>query len=62
MSRTKKGSKGAGYEYWSKRPGPTIPGKFAKTVTHKIERQQNKKLRKDEDDANGVDVPRGGER
>lgn len=61
MSRTKKGSKGGGYEYWSKRPGPAYPpGKWAKTVAHKIERQQNKKLRKDEDDgtpAAGVGGP-----
>ena len=60
MSRSKRGSKGSGFEYWSKRPGPSSPSKFSKTVTHKIERQRNKKLRKDESDESGVlEVPHG---
>jgi len=41
MSRTRKGSKGPGYEYWSRRPVkvkfPT-PGKKTKTITHRCER------------------------
>lgn len=43
MSRTIKGSKGAGYDYWSRRPmsghgyGPTV-----KRICHGIERMQAK--------------------
>lgn len=48
MSRTKKGGKAHGYEYWSKRPmNGSNPGRWAKTVTHKIERQRNKAKPKD---------------
>lgn len=46
MSRTKKGRKGLGYEYWSARPGNRHGGpanKFTKRLTHRIERQQGKK-------------------
>lgn len=48
MSRTKKGSKAAGYEYWSKRPmSGANPGRWAKTVTHRIERREgNREARK----------------
>ena len=46
MSRSKKGRKAPGYEYWSRRPfnrcGQT-PGPFAKHRTHKAERQQGKR-------------------
>lgn len=49
MSRTIKGSKGPGYEYWSKRPlSGAPPGKWWKKMTHHIERQRNKKLDKAE--------------
>lgn len=44
MSRTKKGSKGGGYEYWSRRPNKGHsqwhPGKKAKKITHRAERRQ----------------------
>lgn len=55
MSRTKKGSKGAGYEYWSKRPySGSSPGKITKKLTHSKERSDEKKLirkeKKDLDD------------
>ena len=41
MSRTKKGSKSPGYEYWGKRPmSGSNPGAWAKKVTHKIERHR----------------------
>lgn len=47
MSRTKKGSKGVGYEFWSKRPcsnkSGCLPGKFNKKRTHRVERQRAKK-------------------
>ena len=46
MSRTKKGSKGSGYEYWSARPfnkhGGYGLGAYHKKRTHKAERQQGK--------------------
>lgn len=42
MGKTKRGSKGPGYDYWSGRPGPTVPGKGNKKITHSIERQQAK--------------------
>jgi hypothetical protein len=40
MSRTKKGAKGFGYEYWSRRPtkGCVEPSKKNKTITHRLER------------------------
>lgn len=43
MSRTKRGSKGPGYDYWSRRPhsgnghGPEV-----KRLCHSVERQQAK--------------------
>lgn len=41
MSKTRRGSKGPGYEYWSGRPfHMDPPGKFSKRRTHKAERQQ----------------------
>ena len=46
MSRTRKGSKPVGYEYWSARPcnkGGGCVGKYTKIMTHRIERQQGKK-------------------
>lgn len=46
MSRTKKGSKAPGQEYWTPRPGNKYgahPGKFTKRKTHKAERQQGKR-------------------
>jgi len=46
MSRTKKGKKAIGYEYWSKRPGSNkcgaVPGKETKKRTHRSERKQGK--------------------
>lgn len=46
MSRTTRGNKSPGYEYWGKRPlNGASPGKWAKTVTHKIERQRNRRSR-----------------
>jgi hypothetical protein len=44
MSRTRKGSKGPGFEYWSARPGNRGGGlgKSFKKATHRVERQQNK--------------------
>lgn len=49
MSKSKKGAKGPGYEYWSRRPGNIqTPGKSAKKITHKIERLRNKLLAKKE--------------
>ena len=46
MSRTIKGKRGAGYEYWSRRPHNKtggLPGKLTKKKTKKTERQANKK-------------------
>lgn len=43
MSRTKKGTKPPGYEYWGKRPLSVVsPSKFVKTRTHRIERLKAK--------------------
>lgn len=45
MSRTQRGGKGPGYEYWSRRPGNQgggAIGKIAKRITHKIERRLGK--------------------
>jgi hypothetical protein len=46
MSRTRKGNKSPGYDYWSKRPGSrkaSSPGKFAKKLNHRLERLEGKK-------------------
>ncbi len=46
MSRTVKGGKGCGYEYWSSRPynkSGSQPGKYTKKRTHKAERQEGKR-------------------
>lgn len=41
MSRTIKGSKGAGYEFWSKRPYSGFGhGKYLKTMCHRKERRE----------------------
>ena len=48
MSRTIKGAKYPGWEFWSKRPGNGGRGKKDKILTHHIERQRNKKLDKAE--------------
>lgn len=43
MSRTKKGSKGPGYEYWKSRMGGIEdPGAETKKFTHKKERSRAK--------------------
>lgn len=43
MSRSHKGSKGPGYEYWSKRPCAGLtPGAETKRMTHKLERLEAK--------------------
>lgn len=44
MSRTRKGTKGCGYEYWSRRPfAGYSPGRDTKTLTHRIERRHAKR-------------------
>lgn len=50
MSRSRKGSKGPGYDYWSKRPGTkkaSDPGKYAKKINHRLERIEGKNASKD---------------
>lgn len=45
MSRTTRGGKSPGYEFWTKRPGNRYgasPGSFTKKTTHRAERQQGK--------------------
>lgn len=52
MSRTSKGSKGSGHEYWGKRSelsGMRDPGKVTKRATHRAERRQGKKQTKDQE-------------
>lgn len=47
MSRTVRGSKPSGYEYWSARPlnrGGGCVGVFTKTLTSRIERRNSKEL------------------
>jgi hypothetical protein len=46
MSRTAKGKKGPGYEYWSRRPSKMKfppPGRATKTITHRLERADAKR-------------------
>lgn len=50
MSRTKKGAKGPGYDYWSKRAGnhPCVGhGKDVKKHTHRLERIEGVKQTKE---------------
>lgn len=44
MSRTTKGSKGCGYDYWGKRAlsGSCGYGKYVKIITSRIERRRSK--------------------
>lgn len=51
MSRTHKGSKGPGYDYWSRRMGnggmcncPSYGRESAKTTTHRKERRRDKRM------------------
>jgi hypothetical protein len=49
MARTKKGSKGSGYDFWSRRPfSGQGAGKWPKKFCHRAERQQSKELVRDE--------------
>lgn len=53
MSRTIKGKKGCGYDFWSRRPpnsGVQGYGPFAKKVTHRKERRLNSRIVKKEFD------------
>lgn len=49
MSRTKKGKKSPGYDYWSRRPNKgTSPGPVTKKITHRMERIESaEKIRKE---------------
>lgn len=53
MSRTKRGSKPPGYDYWSRRPmSGSRPSPSVKKTTHKIERAQSRTLvRKEKEQA-----------
>lgn len=43
MSRTTRGSKGCGYDYWSRRSrGYTVPGRDSKRAVARAERQDDK--------------------
>jgi hypothetical protein len=52
MSRTKKGAKGPGYEYWGRRGYPSVrmatPGRDAKMATHRLERRDDAKAEREE--------------
>lgn len=60
MSRTKKGKKGAGFEYWSRRPTKfkyADPGKETKRNTHRLERQEGKQeARQEESEPDPVEL------
>lgn len=52
MSRTRKGGKGSGHEYWSRRPFKGViadPGRVTKKITHKMERAQAKQALKEKE-------------
>lgn len=49
MSRTRKGSKPTGYDFWSKRPCSTSGyGPVVKDMTHRRERGMNKDIVRNE--------------
>lgn len=54
MSRTTKGSKGPGYDFWGKRPMSGICGcgKIVKTISKRIERARSKRAVRE-----GQDLP-----
>ena len=52
MTRTRRGSKGPGFEFGSGRGGKSgwcSPGKYAKKVVHRLERKINKRATKEDD-------------
>lgn len=52
MSRTIKGSKPVGYDYWTARPcnkGGGCVGKYTKIRTHRAERRQGKEQSKSDE-------------
>ena len=49
MSRTKKGSKGPGHEYWSRRSEHRVPGKISKLLTVRKERREGKEATRNKD-------------
>ena len=55
MSRTRKGNKGPGYDYWSRRMGNgsmcNAPGPVTKLDTHRKERQRDQRVARQEKDA-----------
>ena len=45
MSRSRKGSKGSGFEYWGRRPFTGYsPGSDTKRLTHRLERRHASRL------------------
>jgi len=54
MSRSIKGAKGPGYEYWTNRPGNRLganrptSGKWGKKRTHRLERLINRSIVREE--------------
>lgn len=49
MSRTKKGSKGCGYDFWSRRPhSGNGHGRWVKLFCHRVERRQSRELVRNE--------------
>jgi hypothetical protein len=60
MSRTSKGGKGGGYEYWTARPfnrGGSRPGAYSKRRTHRAERQQGKQEAEQQQKDHAVEYP-----
>lgn len=58
MSRTQHGSKGPGYDFWSRRPpnsGMQGHGKDAKQQTHRMERRENDRIVKKESEGGESD-------
>jgi hypothetical protein len=53
VSRSHKGQKWPGFEYWGKRPGNKnggLPGRITKQLTHRKERQEAKRSTRKERD------------
>lgn len=63
MSRTYRGEKGPGHEYWKSRlcPGGETPGRWTKRQTHRKERREGNKtaqqvpMNEDEDDSSEIE-------
>lgn len=60
VSKTIRGAKGPGYDYWTSRhPTLTRPGRYTKTQTHRHERREAKKELEEQREKDFIDTREG---